>query len=1285
MKRLNKIIIIVLVLLMKLNITHAQNYPVQITTLLSPPFSGYLPDYTSLGNENLKLIVLFNDFTKPSYNVKLKFKLSGQNINIESKNFYYEGPFTIIPGVPLEISGADLAGLLNSNNLNFSGISKQQYETGKVLPEGLYTLCFTAYDYNNPTEIKVSNESCFSGWMMLNDPPYLNFPMCGNPVTVTNPQNVTFQWTSMNLISPNSANNTSYEFSLYEIIPKGANPNNILQSLPPIYQTTTNITTLNYGLTEPVLNVGMDYIWRVKAIDLTGRDLFKNNGYSQLCTFTYGNMSEFIDSSSMALTLQGVPLNYRLGKCFWNPLSIYKNYTIYYRKQNGINWFTNTGITETYNLISNLEANSTYEAYVKGTLLDDNSGPASNTVIITTPQKADFVCGQLPAPPPVQAKPLLVAATNQIWEVGQFDMIVTSLNNFASTTGQYSGYGNVAVPFLGNYKFNVKFTNVTVNEEFQIIAGKVDVITQGIANWTHAIDVLKAEENATYINGTITGFTITGNQYCYTTGTNSTPVCDTLPAHGNVFIVRDEEGNQYTVQLNPPPPKVTGPTNYLHYSADSLAASDSVMVTFNSSATQNFGFDKKEYAAFIKNYEVIKLKNGKNYFVPNKSVGENQTDEVIAQVQIVNFNSSLLNFKTNNGTLLNKSSNGLNSYKLTGIPENQNCVYAWYNNKKIGKLNITGLKAITKKVVLVPVNNASATLTNAMLNDIFKQANVSWSVTTAPNFTFDLVDGKMDSPVSTMFDKYSDEMKLLRNSYREKDTTYDKEALYVFVIPQFTDGNQVGYMARGKALGFISSAADVKNIAHELGHGAFAYKHPFPSVEKGTTNNLMDYGSGSMLILEQWQKAQKKPENFTWFDDEDDGSIFGSDRSAETAFTILTRIKLAYKKGTSLAVPEGSKKCNTGAICRELIGKATNCFVGGVQYDFIEVYIDPYKFPRTASPRNGILIDTYDPGHGGAIKSELVVDNHQIMIRVPQGRINNMLLYLRDTFMYKNLMVFCNGYRPIVNFNDGQLVNSSMEYANTNNACENGDCRGYWKGIDQQFMNRVGDKYAVYFDGHHSVGTSNHNSVANYMAGNLLSDYIRSTASLNTELVNTTKLNRGANFLHTNPNVGGFNERAVSGEEGARNLIARINNGSVIFNKATDVIDVVAHSMGYAYSVGLIRELKKNGFKFGRYYILAPENACSGGVDLNWFEEAWQYGSNLGEQDEDFPWLQDGVAPQCAVQGMNTIIAPTIGGRVFIPDVDTKSYLGSHSVSNYGWIFKIIKDDPKGGYVKARN
>ena len=311
---LRKILIPGLFLLFRASL-FSQNYPVHITTQLVAPFSGYLPDYSSAGEEKLKLLVLFTDFTKPQYNIKLKISIQGQGISIQSKPYFYDGPYTLQPGVPIEISGSELSNLLSSQNLDFSGITKSQYEQKKVLPEGFYTVCINAYDFNNPTPIIVSNTACAQAWMILSDPPFLNLPVCSSTITANNPQQLTFSFTQMNMGSPNSAANTEYVFELWEIRPQGAVANNIIQTVPPIYTYTTNVTGINYGITEPPLLLGMEYAWRVKAQDITGRDYFKNNGYSQVCTFTYGNI---LEGANLNLNVHAQGVSQRQIKVWWD-------------------------------------------------------------------------------------------------------------------------------------------------------------------------------------------------------------------------------------------------------------------------------------------------------------------------------------------------------------------------------------------------------------------------------------------------------------------------------------------------------------------------------------------------------------------------------------------------------------------------------------------------------------------------------------------------------------------------------------------------------------------------------------------------------------------------------------------------------------------------------------------------------------------------------------------------------------------------------------------------------
>lgn len=125
--------------------------------------------------------------------------------------------------------------------------------------------------------------------------------------------------------------------------------------------------------------------------------------------------------------------------------------------------------------------------------------------------------------------------------------------------------------------------------------------------------------------------------------------------------------------------------------------------------------------------------------------------------------------------------------------------------------------------------------------------------------------------------------------------------------------------------------------------------------------------------------------------------------------------------------------------------------------------------------------------------------------------------------------------------------------------------------------------------------------------------------------------------------------------------------------------------MGYAYALGMV-DVLKGKVPLGRLYIIAPENAAAGEISLNDFEEVWQYGANLGEPNADPLHMQDGVAPQNAVNGLKDV-EPQYSekrGRAFIPKGEPKGFKASHSIGNYKWIFEIkLKTDK--GYVKPRN
>jgi hypothetical protein len=164
--------------------------------------------------------------------------------------------------------------------------------------------------------------------------------------------------------------------------------------------------------------------------------------------------------------------------------------------------------------------------------------------------------------------------------------------------------------------------------------------------------------------------------------------------------------------------------------------------------------------------------------------------------------------------------------------------------------------------------------------------------------------------------------------------------------------------------------------------------------------------------------------------------------------------------------------------------------------------------------------------------------------------------------------------------------------------------------------------------------------------------------------------------LNTTPNVSGFNVRKEEGRKGGVNFVTQLKQSAF---SANDTLDIVCHSMGFAYALGMIEEIKTQmpDIRLGRFYIIAPENGCSGKVNVSDWQEIWQYGSN---EMEDPIHLQDGVAPQCQVEGLLSV--QNKSGRAYIPDDAPKGFISSHSIKNYKWIF--TKNKGQDGYVTPR-
>lgn len=469
-----KHIIGVLILLISLQEVSAQNYPVNTSVNIIPPYSVHLADYMAPGSNKLSVNLLLTQQNRPSFPVKLRVTIKGDGVTIRTNPDVAQEPIILQGGMMTTLSGSQLAPYLEANSLLFEGYSKSQYQKTGKLPEGIYQITVEALEINRG--LVISNQGTTIGWFILNEPPRFNTPTNGALVDATDPQRVYFQWLPLHRNSPNAAFTTEYEFTIVEIYPEGRNPNDAILSSTPVTTFTTINSSLLYDQSYPALIPGRSYAVRVQARDQAGLDLFVNNGYSQVIQFTFG---EPCNPPVNVRAESETPLR---GKIEWDAQHNHSEFVVKYREANNpnANWFEHKTFATNLSL-TDLKPDTNYEYTLQpkcGTITGKTDRIYQFTTLdkLTTDQEIN--CGNGNTPPLVdQTTQLLAANTGMMIKVGLFDMKTTKIEG---SNGSFSGEGEIFIPYLLS-TVKVTFSNIKVNENAEMYEGEVKAQQTGLS------------------------------------------------------------------------------------------------------------------------------------------------------------------------------------------------------------------------------------------------------------------------------------------------------------------------------------------------------------------------------------------------------------------------------------------------------------------------------------------------------------------------------------------------------------------------------------------------------------------------------------------------------------------------------------------------------------------------------------------------------------------------------------------------------------------------------------
>ena len=189
----------------------------------------------------------------------------------------------------------------------------------------------------------------------------------------------------------------------------------------------------------------------------------------------------------------------------------------------------------------------------------------------------------------------------------------------------------------------------------------------------------------------------------------------------------------------------------------------------------------------------------------------------------------------------------------------------------------------------------------------------------------------------------------------------------------------------------------------------------------------------------------------------------------------------------------------------------------------------------------------------------------------------------------KHILIFINGYR-------GPKFNKLV----VDNSIYTKDPTGYWYKYDDTIINRFKPIQTLYFSAHHPISSSVHKTKFNIATSYLFSRFCW-----------ISKKSRWVLKNKFNPE--GFELRFSNGIIAGQNVIDYLEKN---FLDSTIKVHIISHSMGYAYSLGLVYQIK-NKVKFGKMLAISPESGGFQGADWSLFDEVWQYGCNMGKKNSD--------------------------------------------------------------------
>jgi hypothetical protein len=244
---------------------------------MDPSPSPYIADWRSNPNT---IRFLVNNPTRSDVAVRFSGYIEGvQRGRVAETNVDAAVPPVMIPPGSSSFNAVDVY-LIEEGVVLYRGESAAETRRSGRLPEDDFRLCVQLVAYDVPHEF-LSPLACTSFSIRLLQAPALIAP--ANTARVT--ADPAFQWTTVPMGRGKFAR---YRLTLIELDPGQDNVSNAMRTnLPLIERDGRTVPVYQYQASDPPLEKGHRYAWQVEAYDEEQRYTFRDNGQSEIWSFTY--------------------------------------------------------------------------------------------------------------------------------------------------------------------------------------------------------------------------------------------------------------------------------------------------------------------------------------------------------------------------------------------------------------------------------------------------------------------------------------------------------------------------------------------------------------------------------------------------------------------------------------------------------------------------------------------------------------------------------------------------------------------------------------------------------------------------------------------------------------------------------------------------------------------------------------------------------------------------------------------------------------------------------------